>query len=305
MFFTQSKFNIITTTNALEGWEIKKYHEPVFSHVVAGTSIFSDFFASITDVVGFRSGTYQKQLKHINDTAIKELKKAAAEKGANCIIGLKIDHDEISGKNKSMFMVTASGTPVTAEKLQTPPDDATTRQLQTAAENEILSCADMEFAIARTDIIQRAQAGDFNFNEDEWDFILQAEIEEIIPIFAAGLETMTQESPAFSDQTKNALVLDPIKKIFIFFSPQKVTPYIYPLIENESQKTFDYIFEILKSISGVDYPRLSSIIQHDDLEIKKRALKILELNSFSCADWYGSDVEKIVDVANEMASRVW
>ncbi|RKY61170.1 MAG: hypothetical protein DRP96_03935 [Candidatus Neomarinimicrobiota bacterium] len=37
--------------------------------------------------------------------------------GANCIVGFRIDHDEISDKGKSMFMVTATGTAVFINKM--------------------------------------------------------------------------------------------------------------------------------------------------------------------------------------------
>src|SRR3546814_9582215 len=51
-----------------------------------------------------------------SDLAIERVKYAAYEIGANCIVGLSIDMDEISGKGKSMFMLTAIGTAVIIEK---------------------------------------------------------------------------------------------------------------------------------------------------------------------------------------------
>ena len=38
------------------------------------------------------------------------MKNKAIRIGANAIVGFKVDFDEISGKDKSMFMVSASGT---------------------------------------------------------------------------------------------------------------------------------------------------------------------------------------------------
>lgn len=107
---------LVTTTSFLEGWQIHEYLSPVSSHVVAGTSIFSDLFASISDIFGGRSQTYQRQLQKINDAAIQELKKQTINLGGNCVLAVRIDHDEISGGGKSMFMVTANGTAVYAEK---------------------------------------------------------------------------------------------------------------------------------------------------------------------------------------------
>ncbi len=297
MLFTRSHLDVVTTTNNIDGWKIKRYYEPVFSHVVAGTNLFSDFFASITDVLGFRSGSYQKQLKYINDTAIKELKKTAAAEGANCIIGLKIDHDEISGKNKSMFMVTASGTPVFAEKIVEPGSDTDPPQKKwEVTESEILSHEEMEFSLTLDSILQQIRAGDFNFDEDGWKFIKQAEIEEIIPLFTDNIESLTEESQNVSIQSANNTKLEQMGKIFISFPPQKINPHLYPLIKSENQKTFDYVFKILKSISGVDYPMIVNILQHDDLAVKKRALKLLTIEKYG---YSGTDLEamkKIVEL---------
>lgn len=42
--------------------------------------------------------------------ASKALKQKALNLGANAIVGFRVDFDEISGKDKSMFMVSVSGT---------------------------------------------------------------------------------------------------------------------------------------------------------------------------------------------------
>lgn len=41
---------------------------------------------------------------------MEELVEKARQVGANALVGVKIDFDEISGGNKSMFMVSAVGT---------------------------------------------------------------------------------------------------------------------------------------------------------------------------------------------------
>src|SRR5690606_33633612 len=104
------------TTPSVDGLKIKRYLKPVSAHIVAGTNLFSDFLGSLTDVFGGRSQSYQKQLTALYTEAIERIKYAAYEIGANCILGLSIDMDEISGKGKSMFMLTAVGTAVILEK---------------------------------------------------------------------------------------------------------------------------------------------------------------------------------------------
>ena len=103
---------IISTTNTIEGAEIQKYIDIVFSNVVIGTNIISDIGASFTDFFGGTSGIYKGKLEKMRELAISEIKEKARNLGANAIIGMKIDFDEISGKGKSMFMISLSGTAV-------------------------------------------------------------------------------------------------------------------------------------------------------------------------------------------------
>lgn len=101
---------IITTTPTIEGHPIKAYLGAINVNVVIGTNFFSDFAASFTDVFGGNSGTYQRKMDAMYEGAQKELEKKAMRMGANAIVGFKADFDEISGKGKSMFMLSATGT---------------------------------------------------------------------------------------------------------------------------------------------------------------------------------------------------
>ena len=101
---------IMSTTNTIEGCPIKKYIDTICSNIVIGTNIFSDFAASFTDFFGGRSDSYRRKLEIIYGEASKALKQKALNLGANAIVGFRVDFDEISGKDKSMFMVSVSGT---------------------------------------------------------------------------------------------------------------------------------------------------------------------------------------------------
>ena len=53
---------ILTTTPTIEGKEIKIYHGIVIGEAIMGANIFKDLFASIRDIVGGRSGSYEDEL---------------------------------------------------------------------------------------------------------------------------------------------------------------------------------------------------------------------------------------------------
>ncbi len=103
---------IITTTDTISGKEIDRYHGIVSAEVILGANLIKDFFANITDMVGGRSGTYEKVLADGKEMAIEDLKQRALDMGANAVIGCDLDYEAIGDKS-SMLMVVASGTAVT------------------------------------------------------------------------------------------------------------------------------------------------------------------------------------------------
>ncbi len=105
---------LLTTTNNIEGRKVKQYIGIVTGEVILGANLFKDFFASIRDIVGGRSGSYEKVLKEAKDSALQELTDKARTVGANAIIGIDLDYETL-GANGSMLMVSASGTAVILE----------------------------------------------------------------------------------------------------------------------------------------------------------------------------------------------
>lgn len=102
---------LLTTTNNVEGKTISTYYGLVTGEAIIGANIFKDIFASITDVVGGRSGAYEKSLKDAKNIAVQELIEAATALGANAVIAIDLDY-ETMGKDAGMMMVSASGTAV-------------------------------------------------------------------------------------------------------------------------------------------------------------------------------------------------
>jgi uncharacterized protein YbjQ (UPF0145 family) len=105
---------LVTTTNVIEGRRIVEYKGLVAGEAILGANIFRDLFASIRDIVGGRSGSYERVLNDARQTAIGELTDKAAALGANAVIGVDLDYEAI-GSNGSMLMVTAAGTAVRIE----------------------------------------------------------------------------------------------------------------------------------------------------------------------------------------------
>lgn len=102
---------LITTTTAIEGRPVREYLGIVTGEVIVGANIFKDLFASVRDIVGGRSGSYETTLRDARRTALDELAQEARALGADAVIGVDLDY-EVLGQGGSMLMVTASGTAV-------------------------------------------------------------------------------------------------------------------------------------------------------------------------------------------------
>jgi len=103
---------IVTTTNGVDGRVIQSYKGVVTGQAVMGTNFFRDFFASISDVVGGRSGSYEKELRKAKDLALAEMIEEAQELGADAVVGVDLDYEHLGIDKKSMLMVSANGTAV-------------------------------------------------------------------------------------------------------------------------------------------------------------------------------------------------
>lgn len=101
---------IVTTTSNLDGYRIIEYRGMVNANIVIGTSFFSDFSASVTDVFGGQSQTYMNHMNNLHNNLIQQLISKATLKKADAIIAVKIDFDQISGKGSQMFMANAQAT---------------------------------------------------------------------------------------------------------------------------------------------------------------------------------------------------
>jgi uncharacterized protein YbjQ (UPF0145 family) len=104
---------IVTTTDIIQGAVIEAYLGVVTAEVVYGSNALRDFFAGIRDVIGGRTGSYERVFEQGQQDAIAELQKRAQRLGANAVIGIEIDTGTINIDQKgALLLITATGTAV-------------------------------------------------------------------------------------------------------------------------------------------------------------------------------------------------
>jgi uncharacterized protein YbjQ (UPF0145 family) len=101
---------LITTTPTVGGRAIEQYDGLVTGEAIMGANVFKDMFASVRDIVGGRSASYEQELKRAKNLALGEMAQQAEELGSNAVISVDLDYETVG--QGSMLMVSASGTAV-------------------------------------------------------------------------------------------------------------------------------------------------------------------------------------------------
>ena len=107
---------IITTADRVAGHDTVEEIGIVAAECIFGMNLFRDFFASVRDVFGGRSKSYQRVFREARDTVLAELREEAAALGAQAVIATRLTYNQLDGASGGMVMVAAAGTAVRVTK---------------------------------------------------------------------------------------------------------------------------------------------------------------------------------------------
>jgi uncharacterized protein YbjQ (UPF0145 family) len=105
---------IVSTMNDLPGYRVVAVHREVFGLIVRARNVFSNIGAGLRTIAGGEARGYTKLLSESREQAIERLRAAAGERGANAVLAMRFDCNEIGDV---MSEVAAYGTAVTVERL--------------------------------------------------------------------------------------------------------------------------------------------------------------------------------------------
>jgi uncharacterized protein YbjQ (UPF0145 family) len=91
-----NRFEMVTTTFSFEGYKIVKHLGVVRGITVRSRSIVGSFGASIQQIVGGNISIYTELCEQARQEAFDLMTRHAQEMGANAIIGMRYDANEIS-----------------------------------------------------------------------------------------------------------------------------------------------------------------------------------------------------------------
>lgn len=253
---------ITTSTGSIEGTTIEKYIDVISINVVVGTNFFSDFGASITDLFGGLSDTYQTKLQKIYRIGIDKLKTKATNLGANAIVGLKIDFDEISGKGKAMFMISTFGTAVIVREIEKD------NKIKLSETDSVIGLEILEQEYNKRIIVDKVIGKKLPTQED-WQFLLSTPIKEIAPIILElYLEKLNKDQNFLSELEK--LLMANTSNFFRNLDENEAVEILYGNITNNRYA----ITEIINSNNLFSAQKVLDLINNGEIDIAVDCLSI-------------------------------
>lgn len=252
---------LLTSSDNIPHSKIEHQFGVVDSQIVIGANIFRDVFSSFRDIFGGETKGYKKDLDKMKRAAFSEIKAKAKDHGANAIIGLRLDLDEISGGGKSMFMLNAYGSAVKLEKSIL----ATEQEKNTIDE---ISFEDIQYHKERNAVKKQIQSADEIIKEVSLNKISNYDLWDR----NNALSVLNYENTA-SRSLENNFSDIPIEFIEEYLKENIHTPQLY---------YWNTIFKNLDQRDWFNHELIYELLQDENFIKRFRALRlcILKKNSY-------------------------
>ncbi len=258
---------LLTTTSSLDGWTVQEYLGPVSAEVVIGTGLFTEFFSSWTDAFGLESHAHQGKLDLIKQRALAAIEYKALRLGANAVIGLRVDHDEIGAGGKSLLMVTAMGTAVRAHRSGEREDPH--------AESRAGAISAYELGINRdrARLLARAEAGLVDLGDQKtWNFVVDNQVVEMAPHVlkrATLLQSQFSYNPVERDRAWAML-----KDFFLRLDREQAAEALYAALDGPDVEA-EFALQVIIDAGLLDVSRITAMLQGANETVRARVLQVV------------------------------
>jgi uncharacterized protein YbjQ (UPF0145 family)/CDGSH-type Zn-finger protein len=283
----------VTTTSGFDGVEIEEYLEPITAHVVVGMNFFKDFLSGFSDFFGGKSKIYQNTLASINDEVINELRKKAYSIGGNCVLGLKIDNDEVAAQGKSMMMVTALGTAAKAnfsKKSMTFPENIKADRIS----NELFN-----YYKQKKKYIIESENKSLRINDGLWDFVKSNKVSELAKYLLNSFLEFADSCQEYQKEELNKFSIHLSEYLSIIDSDIAIDCLYNKLLEEPKDKLRKKLIEKISELQLIDFDRIIGLIKEQDFSIQKCGVQILKADKMS---YEKSDIHRIDNIINLVSS---
>ena len=159
---------IVTTTDSIEGCRIVMYIDVLRSSVVVGNDI------ALGDLFGGGSRNYNNRLNDIYDKAMQGLRLKAVTVGADAVVGLHTDFEEVFGKGKTRMVVSMVGTAVTLDCMPQRCDE------QKGPKTVSLDTLRRQYLMVS--MRKRLERKKYDLNEQEWNDVIRYSLYDLAPL---------------------------------------------------------------------------------------------------------------------------
>lgn len=184
---------IVTTTDRIENCRISRYIGILRSSAVVGAEVaLADFFADA-------SRNYRRKLDGIYNSALQDIRLKAAAAGADAIIGLHSEFQDVFAKGKTRFVVSLIGTAVRLEQCCA---DGQPRQ------GGGVTQFDLSRNLLSVNLLRQLEKPGFNPGADDWDNIVRYALYDVAPQLYRRYLVLASETIGSSHPSEKRLLLD-------------------------------------------------------------------------------------------------
>lgn len=174
--------------------------------------------------------------------------------GANAIVGYNTDFDEISGKGKSMFMLSASGTACVIEQQEQRTSEEDSLDCQTITSEKLTQLLRVEA------IISKVEEGKINLSDEDWDALYENATITNAELLISRLYASHVQGPKVE---RYVSLLNREDLIPIVYKLYKSKVVVSTEINGVTQRITLPIYELIKKCKLFDAEELKALFKED------------------------------------------
>lgn len=217
---------LITTTDSIEGATITRYIEVLRTSVVVGTDL------ALTDLFSGTNRKYSSQLNNSYDRAMVNLKMKGFAVGADAIVGLHTDFEEIFGKGKTKFVVSLVGTAVKLDCSRMP-------SLKT--QTDTVSASTLRRQHLMLTLRKKMNDDNYALSVDDWDNILNYSLWDLAPFIYRRYLLLNKATVSNVPLQEKKLLLDNFIPFFKSMNYNDAADVIYGDVTTDPYGTADVV----------------------------------------------------------------
>ena len=271
---------LISTTNTFDNAKIIYYYGAIATNLILGVDFWEENEASVLNSLGVEPESLRNKLDRMYAIIEKRLENKAFQLGANAIVGLRIDFDEVSGKGKQMFMATATGTACIIEKQVEDREEEDDKVVP----NQVTDKQIKKLLVSRK-IKEKLEKGRWCPSDEIWDYIISNHMLELADLLTKNLFKWIEV-----DDWKEYWVK--YREYIGEFPYQKAVDLLYPYIKEAP----DQMISLIEYYKLFNAKQIIKFIEQGEVSLAIRLL-------FSSKDFYEKkDVKEMEEIINKLES---